>query len=123
MYYNDENGIRDLLEGRAVVYVNGDTMILDNGTLVTVIPNEGGCVCRAGDYSLEYLNKTENVITRVYFDYKPGGDDYANYDGYYRIFVYTGDERINLLSVVGGDGNGYYGTGFELKVKVHDPSS
>jgi hypothetical protein len=38
-------------------------------------------------------------------------------DGHvYRLFVYAANDRINVLSVEGDDGNGYYGTGFTLTV-------
>ena len=71
---------------------------------------------------MDELNRVDNVITRVEFDYQPTGDErYVGQaepeDGFYRIFVLAGDERVNLLSVTGDDGSGYYGTGFELVVR------
>lgn len=35
----------------------------------------------------------------------------------YKIFVYAEDKKIKLLQVDGDDGNGYYGTGYEIVIK------
>jgi hypothetical protein len=42
--------------------------------------------------------------------------DYHVGDGYYRIFVFADNRRINVASFDGSDGNGYYGTGWWLAV-------
>lgn len=39
------------------------------------------------------------------------------HEGHYRIFVFTENQRINLMQFDGTDGNGYYGTGFWLLVR------
>ena len=116
--YSEANKIRKLLVGRKVVEVDGDQAKLDNGTIVRVLPNDGGCSCGAGDYELKALNRVDNVITKVEFE-----DAAGNYDAHtYRIFVYADNEKINLLTVEGDDGSGWYGTGYELLVKpyVHE---
>lgn len=89
-------------------------LTLDDGRELFVVPNVGGCSCGAGDYALTGLERVDNIITRVDFEEE-------EHDGYgeertYRIFVLAGHEKINLLSVHGDDGNGYYGTGYELVV-------
>jgi hypothetical protein len=111
---SDEQGITDLLMGRSVT-VAGDALLrLDDGTELEIIPNEGGRACPAGNYELTALNGIENIITRVELDVvNPGEDQETSY----RIFVYAGNERVNLISVDGSDGNGYYGTGYEIRVK------
>ncbi len=134
MTYLDEDDttqITELLMGRKVTDVLGDVMTLDNGTRIKVQGNDGGCSCGAGDYELSVLNRVDNIITNVEFDYRPAGDgDYvefdendpdapgSEYEGFYRIYVFAGHEKINLLQVDGTDGNGYYGTGFSLTVEV-----
>lgn len=117
--YSQEGEIRELLLGRRVVEVDGDHLQLDNGTIVRVIPNGGGCSCGAGDYELEHLSLVDNAITKVEFELVnlPGFDKYDTDKYAYRIFVFADNKRINLLSVEGDDGNGYYGTGYELLVK------
>lgn len=111
---SDEQGITDLLMGHSVT-VAGDALLrLDDGTELEIIPNQGGCACSAGDYDLTALNGIENIITRVEL-VDEDTDQYTERS--YKIFVYAGDERVNLISVDGDDGNGYYGTGYEIRVK------
>lgn len=128
---NEENRdeITELLMGRTVEKVSDDHLLLDDGTVIRAIGHDGGCACSAGCYDLTVLNRVDNVITSVEFDYAPAGDydepkkaghpddPKDDYTGYYRIFVLAGDERINLHQVDGTDGNGYYGTGFQLLVR------
>lgn len=131
--------IERLLLGHKVTKVDGEHLVLDNGTVIKAIGHEGGCACSAGDYLLSALNGVDNVITRVEFDYHPAGDfedswDYEKheskptaaqkcdpsqdeYTGHYRIFVYADNEKINLMQFDGSDGNGYYGTGYEILVR------
>lgn len=118
--HDDKKEIRDLLLGRKVEKVDEKHLLLDDGTVIKAIGREGGCVCGAGDYWLSELNGVDNVITAVEFDYAP----HANgYEGYYRIFVYADNQKINLMQFDGSDGNGYYGTGFEILVREGDISN
>lgn len=124
--------ITQLLMGRRVTKVDGEHLMLDNGTVIKAIGHDGGCACSAGCYDLSVLNGVDNIITRVDFDYHPAGDDdpwdgpneakvcnpeQEEYEGHYRIFVFAEERRINLMQFDGSDGNGYYGTGFELLVR------
>jgi hypothetical protein len=111
---NDEQDITALLMGHSVTVAGDSGLLLDDGTLLEIIPNQGGCVCSSGDYDLTELNGVENVITRVDFE-TTNTDDWGGTS--YRIFVYAGDARVNLMSVDGSDGNGYYGTGYEIRAK------
>lgn len=110
-------------------------LTLSDGTVLKVWGNDGGCACSAGCYPLASLAKSDNIITNVIVEEAPDGDDHncrvcgksrwsaecTHYDedGYYRIFVlaYGVDERINVASFEGSDGNGYYGTGWWLSVE------
>lgn len=136
-YYDTEPGVevldhdaRDeiaaLLEGHKVTKVADDHLLLDDGTILKIVGHDGGCSCGAGDYDLESLNGVDNVITRVEFDYHPGGDyepvpdrleGEDEWTGHYRIFVFAEDRRIMLMNVLGSDGNGYYGTGYSILVR------
>ena len=116
---NAHDAISALLLGHTVSKVADDHLILDDGTLLKLVGNEGGCSCGAGDYDLIVLNGVENVITAVEFENDPDGDDWkSNGDGAYRIFVFAGDQRINLATFKGTDGNGYYGTGYHVMVRL-----
>ena len=115
---DDEEDIRNLLLGHKIEKVADDHLLLDNGTVVKVVPNQGGCACSAGDYVLKTLNGCDNIITRVEFETAAvTTDDGWEPDQAYRIFVVAEDKRINLVDIEGSDGNGYYGTGYELLVR------
>lgn len=126
---NDNDEITALLMGRRVTKVDDEHIVLDNGTTIKAIGHDGGCACSAGCYDLSVLNGVDNAITRVEYDYRPAGDgDYPaktghpddptdEYEGYYRVFVYADNQQINLMQFDGSDGNGYYGTGFEILVR------
>lgn len=126
---NDTAEIASLLTGRKVTKVDGEHLVLDNGTTIKAIGHDGGCSCSSGCYDLTVLNGADNIITRVEFDYRPAGDGESpkkgdhpddpddEWTGFYRVFVYAENQRINLMQFDGTDGNGYYGTGFELLVR------
>lgn len=112
--YNEKE-IKELLIGRKVK-VDGDDLILDNGIMLEIIPNSGCGGCYSGWYSITKLNDVDNAITNVEFECDNdtlSTDD----DTSYKIFVFCEDKRIKLLQVDGSDGNGWYGTGYEICVK------
>ncbi len=115
MTQDDERDIKDLLLGRRVVKVSDESLMLDNGITLTLQGNVGGCCCGAGDYTLTKLNGCDNIITSVVLDNAPNEDDYG--EGVYTIFVFAENERITLASFEGTDGNGFYGTGYYIKVQ------
>jgi len=115
---DDADAITDLLMGHKVTKVAEDHLVLDDGTLLRLVGHDGGCSCGAGDYDLTVLNGTDNIITRVELHNDPKGDgDGYDKTGVYEIFVFTGEEKINLARFEGDDGNGYYGTGYHLLVQ------
>jgi hypothetical protein len=134
---SNEKEIANLFIGRQIVsaemkefrdvesYYSGSVasgrLTLDDGTRIYVFPNEGGCSCGAGDYSLTQLAVTPNIITNVRVETELASSS-AAYDGptSYRIFVFSDNVQINAMQVDGDDGNGYYGTGYELVVVRED---
>lgn len=88
---------------------------LDDGTKVYFAGHDGGCACSAGCYDLTMLNRVDNIITAVHVDANPGSDYSEDYMGGYSIFVLAEHEQL-LASFSGTDGNGYYGTGFYIRV-------
>ena len=112
----DEEAIEKLLLYKSVTKASEDTLVLSDGTELTIVPNDGGCSCGAGDYYLEELNGCENMITSVLFDKKEENDSFYYGNRTYQIFVYAENKKINLLSVEGDDGSGYYGTGYRIDV-------
>lgn len=99
--------LRELLLWHSVVKVADDTLALDNGVQLRVVPNSGCGGCELGNYVLAELNDSPNAITAV---------DFEDVDGEtYRIFVIAEDRRLKLAEVTGSD-NGYYGTGYWVEV-------
>jgi hypothetical protein len=90
-------------------------LVLDDGTVLYLLGNEGGCCCGAGDYPLAKVAAFDNVITSAAVEANPDGDD-EDGDGTYRIFVFADAVSMNVAEFVGSDGNGYYGTGFSVTV-------
>ena len=121
---NSADRIAETLIGRRVVSATlGDSdfagrLTLDDGTVIDVAPNIGGCCCSAGDYDLKQLAAVENIITAARVARE---DDSEWGPTRYRIYVIADAVEINLLTVEGNDGNGFYGTGFQLVVKHHPP--
>ena len=127
--HDDQEQISALLMGRKVSKADGEHLLLDNGVTIKAIGHDGGCACSAGCYDLSVLNGVDNIITRVEYDYQPAGDYDTDrtgshpddpsdkWTGFYRVFVFAENQQINLMQFDGSDGNGYYGTGFELLVR------
>jgi hypothetical protein len=130
--HEDQSDIEALLVGRKVTKADAEHLVLDDGTVIKAIGHDGGCGCSAGCYDLSVLNGVDNIITRVSFDYRPAEDDWTDdgpsrsghpddpedkWTGYYRVFVFADNQQINLMQFDGTDGNGYYGTGFEILVR------
>lgn len=113
--YYDEEKIKELLMYRKILKVENDTLYLDNGIELQILPNEGCGGCANGWYDITELNGCDNAITNVEFLQGEPIDD----DSYsYKIFVYAEDRKIKILQVDGYDGNGYYGTGYSIRVKL-----
>jgi hypothetical protein len=120
-----EDRLRELLVGKKITSVKMGPdaydpvghLTLSDGTELEVWGHDGGCACSSGCYPLTELNAVDNIITNVEVDANPT-DDYGDSpdEGYYRIFVFSEDRRFPLASFEGTDGNGYYGTGWWLKV-------
>lgn len=125
---DDVQATRDLLIGRRIVKAERGEwkqerwyepatgkLTLDDGTIIYVRPNIGGCSCGAGDYELEHLATTPNAITDVRLA-QEGKEEWGEFSGSYHIYVIADNQEINAVQITGDDGNGYYGTGYTLEV-------
>jgi hypothetical protein len=129
----DVKEIEQLLVGRRIVEaIKGDftlpglddpyrwrdvtgQLVLDDGTVVYIAPHIGGCSCGAGDYELTSVATVDNIITSARVVTEDENDDYDSSTSY-RIYVIAENQEINAVQIDGNDGNGYYGTGYELFV-------
>lgn len=142
----DESRLRELMVGKSITsarisggsperWTTGPTgyLTLSDGTVLKVWGNDGGCACSAGCYPLAHLDACEGVITNVEVEGVPDSEydncptcgkwhcDHEQPErGFYRIFVISDSQRVNVASFEGSDGNGYYGTGFWVAVSEGD---
>lgn len=131
--HEDVDALRSALTGRSVVAVKMiDTtdetvgkwgpqlegeVHLDDGRVLKLAGNGPQCACSAGEYSLTQLNDMPiNGIMDVDVTVDARVDEYGEGPQTYRLFVLAQDDRIELATFDGDDGNGYYGTGFWFSV-------
>lgn len=117
MPYDGEETIKEILVGHSIEKVDNNTLKLDNGVILQFYGNEG-CSCGAGDYDITELNECKNIITDVEFQDQLLPDDIWEEKHSYKIYVYAENKKIKLLQCDGDDGNGYYGTGYHIEVKL-----
>lgn len=119
MYYHCEDNdfksfVREQLMFHRVIEVRQTNdqiaeLVLDNGVVLVAEGNEGCGGCGNGWYYLSALNTCDNAITNV--EFIESGEEV------FSIFVYSADNRINLLTYEGYD-NGYYGVGYTIHAKI-----
>jgi len=123
-YNPDEAEWEAVLLGHRIVSVEqyndeSATLTLEDGTKFRVRGNEGCGGCSNGYYYVSHIATVDNVITAVRCDTEPVIPDADHWyeEAYtYRVFVLTGNQEVNVLTVEGDDGNGYYGTGYYLEI-------
>lgn len=125
LYECNEKEIEELLLVHKIVAdENSDTLILDNGVHLLITPNSGCDACPSGNYYLEHIASVNNAITNVEFVNEHEDSEYEDFDEeyyqHYRIFVIADGMTTELLDVYGTDGNGYYGTGYQIDVYLPD---
>lgn len=110
----------ELLVGRKIVKAQNNALWLDNGLILKITPNDGGCSCGAGDYRVTDLNTCNNIITSCNFVHSTprNGCESPNT---WKLFVFADNTAVNAFTVDGDDGNGYYGTGFHITVTEATP--
>lgn len=113
----NEKEIEELMLGHKVTVDDYDNLVLDNGVVLQINPNIGCGGCESGNYYLEHIASVNNAITNVEFVEEFEDDCYYQH---YRIFVIADGMTTELLDVYGTDGNGYYGTGYQIDVYLPD---
>lgn len=116
--YYDSDDLTPVLAGRYVTKVDGGTLTLDDGTVLRFAGNEGCGWCYSGNYGLTELfqrgTPTARIMSAEVKTTQLGDSDYD--DTRYTLFVIVDDERLPLAEFEGNDGNGYYGSGFNVTV-------
>lgn len=108
--HEDEARLNDAFVGRKVIEVTGDTFILDDGSKLTVEPNEGCGGCGEGWYEISSIASFDHVITGVKVEVE-GNEEVIS------LIFYSVGIQGKGLEVTGHD-NGYYGTGFSVRVSL-----
>ena len=111
--HDDRYMMEKMLLGRSIVAADEDTLTLDDGGKLEVMGNDGCDGCHSGNYDVTAVSDFPNVITSVEVQRgkREGGGIV------YRLFVYAaGLAPGEVATVEGSDGNGYYGTGFSIRV-------
>lgn len=109
--------LREVLVGRTVTKVADDQLQLDDGRNLFITGNDGCGGCSSGWYEVTALNECPiNAIMDVQLVEEDDGTG-SSRDTTYRLFVLAQDERIELVTAEGTDGNGWYGTGFWVNVR------
>ena len=115
--FEEEEKIKSLLLLHKVVKATETSLVLENGIELEIVPNAGCLGCGSGWYSITELNVCDNIITNV----ELVCDDLEYYgEKSYKIFVFAEDRKIKLAQIDGDDGNGYYGTGYDIIVKIKE---
>lgn len=108
---------RDLAErliGKSIVSVSGDSMTLNDGTVLE-LENTGDC-CAWFTGSLEVIDLSDNAITNVeYIDRGPSDD--SDYDEHYSLHILSAHKLIAKVNIDGNATSGYYCHSINLKVK------
>lgn len=118
IYHSDKEKIVDLFVGKSVSRIDGNNLLLNDGTQLEIVGNDGCGGCSEGHYYVTELNECENIITNAEVEWDHGKGDY-DYNDIIHLFVYAENRKINLLTVEGHD-NGYYGQGFWIQVKKEE---
>ena len=114
--YQDEQEIKELLLYRKVSKINDDTLLLDNGVQLQILPNAGCCGCGSGYCYLDELNEVDNAITNVIFTFEGIGKDNHTNGKLFKIFVLAESKKILLANINGQYGNGNYALGYSILV-------
>ena len=119
VYFPEEADWEDILVGHRIVKAeeaDDDAILtLDNGTRIKVQANQGCGGCANGWYWVSHIATVDNIITSVHTEVEPQSEPSVYSEAYaYRVFVVTATEELEVLTVEGDDGNGYYGSGYSL---------
>ena len=122
--WDDLANLRRVLVGRSIYKADDEHLVLDDGTRLRLVGNEGCGGCPNGEYALTWLGECHNAVTNVTVSEElvpnPDAPDYDALDRRFSLFVIAEDKRFPIAEFEGTDGNGYYGTGFWVEVEGVD---
>ena len=116
VYSAHEDDFATYLVGKSIVEMTEDTLVLSDGTRLTI--ESGGDCCAYFDGEFKAIDLNDNVITRVTEVDAYGEEDEVNWenDSLFNIHIYTANTLIGYVEVTGSEGSGYYGSSINLSV-------
>lgn len=105
--------LREELVGQRITTITDDLIVLDNGTVLDIEPNQGCGDCDTGWAEMEIIPNnpnTEAAVMNVEYE-----DTYKARTDSFKIFIYMANSTITMKGFNGND-NGYYGSGFWVTV-------
>lgn len=119
------NKVKQAIIGKRIASIQQDddfkaTVTLDDGTLLQVEGNEGGCECANGDWPISNLlanmTRPKGRIMNAWIDNQITVDDhFMEIGGPITVFIMVEGEEYPLVEFTGYD-NGWYGHGFYCRV-------
>lgn len=120
-----EEKIKETLIGKQVTRIEQKDdftveVTLDDGVILTLTGNEGGCCCGSGDWTItELLSDSEKPSGRIMNawvdDQIEESEVYGNLQGPITVFIMAEGREYPLVEFDGYD-NGWYGHGFYASV-------
>ena len=120
-----EDEIKETLIGKQITHIEQKDdfqveVTLDDGVILTLTGNEGGCCCGNGDWTVsELLSDSEKPSGRVmnaWVDDRIGADEeMGEISGPITVFIMVEGREYPLVEFDGYD-NGWYGHGFYANV-------
>lgn len=112
---------RRIVEAEMLADSNDGRIILDDGTILLVRPNEGCGGCSSGWYGIEKLATVDNIITSVRYETSEASEYEAPES--FSIYVVASAHEVGILTVEGDEGNGYYGAGYTITATLPDQTT
>ena len=102
------------LIGKSIKAIAGDTIELNDGTILELEDTSDCCAYFNGD--LEVIDLTDNAVTGVeHVDRDPSDD--SDYDEHWSIHILSTHKLIAKVNIDGNASNGYYCHSINLRVK------
>ena len=103
--------LREELVGKRITKITDEKIVLDNGTVLLIEPNEG---CGGGWAEMDIDPYNPNIEAAVMnVEYKDTDDILSDS---FKIFIYMADNTSITMEGNNGNDNGYYGSGFWVSV-------
>lgn len=111
---NQQNCLNKNLQEKRITKITDEKIVLDNGTVLLIEPNEGcgGCSAVWAEMDIDPYNPNiEAAVMNV--EYKDTDDIRSDS---FKIFIYMADNTSITMQGNNGNDNGYYGSGFWVTV-------